>query len=97
MTPQPASLGSILSMALQSTAAQQERLAETARYLSAQCLAADVSGEIGEDLERVWDSLTSVPDNMLSLLENPQGWSALAAYLAEDMGRVLHSYAPTVH
>lgn len=97
MTPQPVSLGSILSMALQSTAAQQERLAETARYHSAQRLAADVAGELGEDLERVWDRLTLIPDNMLSLLDHPQGWSALAAYLADDLRRAPTGYAPTVH
>lgn len=97
MTPQPASLGTILSMALQSTSAPQGWLAETARFHSAQVLAADVAGELGVEVAEVWDRLTCVPDNMLSLLENPQGWSALATYLAEDFGRVLDGYAPTVH
>ncbi|MBX7461778.1 hypothetical protein [Qipengyuania huizhouensis] len=97
MTPQPASLGSILSMALQSTSAQQGWLAETARFHSAQVLAADVAGELGEDQGKVWDSLTLIPDNMLSLLDHPQGWSALAAYLADDLRRAPTGYAPTVH
>lgn len=72
------------STAMQSPTA---RLAELARFVSAQVLAADVAGELGEDRESVWDSLTLIPDNMLSLLDHPQGWSALAAYLADDLRR----------
>lgn len=77
--------------------AQCERLAELARFVSAQALAADVAGELGEDQGKVWDSLTLIPDNMLSLLDHPQGWSALAAYLADDLRRAPTGYAPTVH
>lgn len=82
------------STAMQSPAA---RLVELARFVSAQVLAADVAGELGEDRESVWDSLTLIPDNMLSLLDHPQGWSALAAYLADDLRRAPTGYAPTVH
>lgn len=97
MTPEPISLGDLLSRALQSDAAVAAAMAERARYETAGQLADDVSDRLGADRASVWDSLCKVPDGMLSLLDTPQGCTALAAYVAEDFGQVLATYAPTIH
>lgn len=89
------SLGEILGLALQSQG--QARLIEFARYEAGRRLANEIAGASDLGRAEVWDALCSVPDNMLALLESPQGWSALAAYVAEDLGWALNSYAPTVH
>ena len=44
-----------------------------------------------------WASLCSVPDNMLSLLDSPQGWTALAGFIACDLGIAAPDYCPKVH
>jgi hypothetical protein len=97
MTPDPETLGDVLSRALQSDAAVAAAIAERARYETAGQLADDVAERLGTDRASVWDSLCKVPDGMLSLLDTPEGCTALAAYVAEDFGRVLATYAPTIH
>ena len=94
MMPQPHAPIVTHFTAMQSSAA---RLADLARFVSAQVLAADIAGELGEDQATVWNSLTLIPDNMLSLLDHPQGWSAMAAYLADELRRAPTGYSPTVH
>ena len=45
----------------------------------------------------VLDVLCSVPDNMLSLLDTPEGWSALAGYVAGRLSMPSPGYTPTHH
>ncbi len=42
-------------------------------------------------------ALSYLPENMLSLLDYPEGWSALAQYVAADLGFAPFGYRPTVH
>jgi hypothetical protein len=44
-----------------------------------------------------FDALTQLPENMLCLLGTPEGWSALAAYIADECGRPACFYQPTRH
>jgi hypothetical protein len=46
---------------------------------------------------RTWQALWGVPDNMLGLLQSPQGWLALAEFVACQMGVAMPDYSPTVH
>lgn len=43
------------------------------------------------------DALAYVPENMLALLDFPEGWSALAEMVAADLGVSSFGYRPTVH
>lgn len=95
--PETESLGDVLSRVLSDDAELSAALAERARYETAGQLADDVSDRLGAERASVWDSLCKVPDGMLSLLDTPQGCTALAAYVAEDFGQVLATYAPTIH
>jgi hypothetical protein len=76
---------------------RQQRLAAEANYLSARELSREVSRRLGLDPESVFNALTFIPDNMLSLLHSPEGWSALAAYAAAELGAADPSYRPTRH
>lgn len=42
-------------------------------------------------------SLSYLPENMLSLLDHPEGWSTLAEFVAADLGILPVGYRPTVH
>jgi hypothetical protein len=69
-------------------------LGETA---AAVALARDVAELLDTNVGETWWSLCNVHDNMLALLESPQGWSALAGYIACDLGLGAADYAPVVH
>jgi hypothetical protein len=60
-------------------------------------LARDVAGLLDYPMDDVWWALCNVPVNMASLLDTPQGWSVLAAYLAGDLGMGTVDYLPSVH
>lgn len=64
---------------------------------SAERLCAATCENLDLEFEEAWDALCCVPANMLCLLESPQGWSALADYIAAYLGTPAASYAPTVH
>lgn len=57
----------------------------------------ELAGDIGVEPALVWDRLTVVPDNMLSLLDSPEGWTALGLYIAADLGVPAIHFKPTVH
>lgn len=100
-------LGDILSAALtavqpdlseQELAEQaEEDLAERARYHAALELADQIAPLFAVTQADVFDALCSIPDNMLSLLETPEGWAALAGYIAADFHMPLISYQPTIN
>lgn len=101
MSPEP-TLGEILSAALAAEAVRfdvqrEKRLAARAQYLSARELAREVAPRFGCPPDEAFDALTYVPDNMLTLLHSPEGWSALAEYAAARLGVAAPGYRPTCH
>jgi hypothetical protein len=60
-------------------------------------LARDVASFLDYPMDDVWWALCNVPVNMGSLLDTPQGWAALASYLANDLGMRTVDYLPSVH
>ncbi|MAM39267.1 MAG: hypothetical protein CL949_12400 [Erythrobacter sp.] len=52
---------------------------------------------IGVSEVEAFDALTYVPDNLLHLLESPQGWSALAGFISADLGIVAPAFRPAIH
>jgi hypothetical protein len=92
-------LGDILSAALTAVqpALSEQELAERARYHAALELADQIAPLLAVTQAEVFDALCSIPDNMLSLLETPEGWAALAGYIAADFHMPLISYQPTIN
>jgi hypothetical protein len=68
-----------------------------ALHASAMRLVGDIAGLLDADASEVFGSLCDVPDNMLVLLSSPQGWTALAGFLAMELGAPVPDYRPTVH
>lgn len=102
MTPSPPVLelspGGIIAAAL---SADVQRYSE-ARLLEARCISARyLAHRVGSLLSvpegEVWDALTFVPDNLLHLLDSPQGWSALSSMVAHDLGILAPAYAPSIN
>lgn len=60
-------------------------------------LAQEVADLMGTTLDLTWWSLCNVPADMLAMLDSPQGWSALAGYIACDLGEPTLDYCPRVH
>jgi hypothetical protein len=70
---------------------------EQAQYAAACHLSRDLAAGFGVRWDDVFDALTLLPDNMLDLLHSPEGWTALASYVAADMGMATPQYRPEVH
>lgn len=60
-------------------------------------LAREVAGLLGYPVDDVWWALCNVPIAMAKLLDSPEGWSALAGYLACDLGMPDPEYRPRIH
>ena len=86
------SIGALLGSLLRPSVSDQD-----SRYLAAVELARQAAPVIGASEADVFDALTYVPDNMLDLLRSPEGWTALASFIAVDFGCAMNAYAPTVH
>jgi len=67
------------------------------RQVAAGTLITEVADWLGIDIDLVWQVLCAVPDDQLGLLDSPQGWSALAGYVAVELGVVAPAYMPVVH
>lgn len=91
------SLGDILARALTDGGEEQVRLAARAQFLSACQLSRELAPVLRVDDGRVFDALTYIPDNLLSLLSSPEGWAALAEFVAAELGARSPSYLPTRH
>ena len=87
------SLGSILAAALAAPGVDHER----AQYLTAIELSHQLAPRFGVGEADVFDALSAVPENMLDLLRSPDGWSALASFIAADFGIAMNNYQPTKH
>lgn len=68
-----------------------------AQVASARTLADALAAALHRPSAEVFEALTYVPDNMLMLLGSPEGWSALAQFVAADLGAPCLNYCPTVH
>jgi hypothetical protein len=68
-----------------------------ARQVAACALMEELSFRFGVSVDLVWRVLCMVPDNMLSLLDSPQGWTTLSAFVAGELGICPPDYAPAVH
>lgn len=68
-----------------------------AREVSAHALMEEIAGRLGVDRDLVWNVLCGVPDNLLTLLDSPQGWSALMGYVSGELGAVAADFKPVVH
>jgi hypothetical protein len=64
----------------------------SARELSRQLAPVLCAGET-----EVFGQLCTVPDNMLALLDSPEGWGTLAGYVAARFGMAPPAYQPTLH
>lgn len=78
-------------------AASQERVAKRATLRSAYQLSREVAPLLSMDEEAFFHELTHVPDNMLSLLDSPEGWETLAAWVASNLGAAAPGYQPRRH
>lgn len=66
-------------------------------YLCAAEISRHAGGLIGVSESDAFDALTLVPENLLALLQSPQGWTTLAGMIAADLGADLPAFQPTVH
>src|SRR5678809_818029 len=80
--------GGIIAAALaaqsQGEAPASTAMDDLARLRSAWRLADQLAPLFSVTSGDVFDALCTIPDNMLSLLETPEGWTALSGYLAAD-------------
>ena len=60
-------------------------------------LAVEITRSLGADFRDVWSALTHLPDGYLRLLESPEGWAALGAIVAADLGVSSVPVVPAIH
>lgn len=93
-------LGEILGAALsriETDAEAEARLAERARWHAAWELADQLAPLFSVEAGEVFDALCRVPEEMLSLLETPEGWAVLAGHIAPRFHLPVVTYHPTIH
>lgn len=92
LQPLPASFGAVAFN-------HRPAISETdAQYVAGVSLCRDICASgIAADFSAVWDLLTHLPDNMLPLLETPQGWYVLAVIAADDFGFTGCIDQPNIH
>ena len=84
-----------VSLALQSLDLQP--VADDATLCAGRELARQVAPLLGVGEATAYDELTYIPDNLLTLLDSPDGWGAMCGYLAAGLGVPPPAYAPTIH
>ncbi|MBO81420.1 MAG: hypothetical protein CL801_08380 [Citromicrobium sp.] len=67
------------------------------KVIAAWSLAQSLSNVFAASPCEIYESLTHIPDNLLVLLESPEGWRALASYVALDLGLHDLRFMPTIH
>ena len=60
-------------------------------------LSDDLAPLLGKRSDEVFDVLGTMPNEMLSLLSTPQGWTTLATYVAGRFDLPAPAYAPKLH
>lgn len=68
-----------------------------ARQVAAGALIDEIAEAIDMPANMVWQALSTVPHNMLCLLDSPQGWTALAGFVACELGVCAPDFLPAVH
>lgn len=68
-----------------------------ALFANANSFAALLARSSPLDAKSVYQALTFFPDNMLVLLQSPEGWAALAECIAADFGTAPIQLEPTIH
>ncbi|WP_324740105.1 hypothetical protein U8326_10045 [Tsuneonella sp. CC-YZS046] len=68
-----------------------------AQFHSAAELTRQFSEMTGVDRRVVFGRLTTIDLNLLALLGSPQGWTAIAAFMACELGISAPDLVPTVH
>lgn len=94
------SLGEILALALAGISEGPAQIVDDcdAQFAAALEFTRQAASILDRPFSQVWEALTYVPDNMLVMLESPDGWAFLAGYLASAMGAELRAdYCPTMH
>ena len=79
------------------TAAAAYDFAMWAQSVAATVLAGEVAALTGVAPAEAHHCLLTVPDNMLMLLDSPQGWTVLAGFIAGDLGVAAPNYKPKIH
>lgn len=70
---------------------------DDALVLAGDRLAIQITNALGVAFGDVWTSLTHLPDGYLRLLESPEGWTALSAIVAADLGISPVPVIPVLH
>lgn len=70
---------------------------EDALVFAGDRLATQITYALGVAFSDVWASLTHLPDGYLRLLESPEGWTALGAIVAADLGISSVPVIPVLH
>jgi hypothetical protein len=100
-----ATLGSILAAALsvpvltpeQVEQEREDRLHAMAQLQASYALSRQLSVHLGIGEADAWQSICTVPDNLLSLLCSPQGWTAIAGMVAADHGLADPGFMPALN
>ena len=86
------SIGDILAALLHPAITDEDAMI----YVGAS-LARSVTSALNADFEEVWCIMTHLPDGYLRLLESPEGWTALSAIVAADLGISPVPVIPVLH
>ena len=70
---------------------------EQAMACAGEWLAVKITEALGANYTDVWRTLTHLPDGYLPLLESPEGWAALGAIVATDLGFATVPVIPLTH
>ena len=92
LSPGWPSIGDVLGAALRAAP-----VVDQFTYEAARAMARDLAPWLGVTEGDVFEALHTVPDNMLPLLRSPDGWAALASFVAADFGVALNTYTPAIH
>ena len=68
-----------------------------AQDMAAVQFAHELAVQLDAPVREVWFSLCNLPADLLVMLQSPQGWSALGAVIAFDLGIPAHAFEPLVH
>lgn len=78
-------------------AAAETDVLHAARQVAACTLVAHLNTRMGVGLDAIWGAMSVIPYNLQSLLDTPQGWSAIGEVVAGALGEPSPGYRPSVH
>ena len=86
------SLGDILAALLRPAVSYEDAMIYAGTSLSM-----SIAHVLQADFAEVWRIMTHLPDGYLRLLESPEGWAALSAIVAADLGILSVPVNPAIH